>query len=226
MGDPTRHLVVERAERQARLTCAFVEEAIATSAALQAVLARIYRRDPDSLAHVNRVAQLSLRIGAELGLAERALDDLERAAWIHDIGKLVVPDADPADAEPFGPHGGRAGGEQAAIVHALTRLSPFLVPAGDLVFASRECFDGSGFPVGLSGVAIPIGSRVLHVANVFDVMTALCQALAVSADSVYAELVRYAGSRFDPDVVAAWLRCSDEPSAGAGPWAAPHQRQV
>ncbi|MFI5179450.1 MAG: HD-GYP domain-containing protein [Vicinamibacterales bacterium] len=216
----------DRAERQARLTCALVEEAIATSAALQAVLARIYRRDPDSLAHVNRVAQLSLRIGAELGLAERALDDLERAAWIHDVGKLVVPDSDPADAESFGPHGGRLGGEQAATVHALTRRSPFLVPAGDLVLASRECFDGSGFPIGLSGAAIPIGSRILHVANVFDVMTSLCQALTVSADSVYAELVRYAGSRFDPDVVAAWLRCSDEPSVSVGPWTAPHQRQV
>jgi response regulator RpfG family c-di-GMP phosphodiesterase len=200
-----------RAERQARLTSAFVEEAIATSATLQAVLARLYRRDPESLAHANRVAQLSLRIGEELGLAERTLDDLERAAWIHDLGKFVVPDSAPEDVDPFGPRGTTLGGQQVDVVHAISAKVPFLLPAGELVRASRECFDGSGFPVGLKGAAIPYGARILHVANVYDVLTTLCLVLAVSADSVNAELVRYAGSRFDPDVVAAWLRCSEGP---------------
>src|SRR5262245_10779639 len=99
----TRRPDAVRAERLARITSAFTEEAIATSATLQAVLARLYRRDPDAIAHANRVAQWSVKLGQELGLEERELDDLERAAWIHDVGKLVVPDAEPSDVDLFGP---------------------------------------------------------------------------------------------------------------------------
>lgn len=211
MDVSTRRPDAARAERQARITSAFVEEAVATSASVQAVLARLYRRDPDSLAHANRVAQWSLRLGEEVGLSERELDTLERAAWIHDVGKLVVPDVEPGDVDLFGPRGTWIGGDQVDAVHAITRPVPFLRPAGDLVRALHECFDGSGFPEGLKGASIPLAARILHVTNVYDVLTSLCMAMSVSCDSVNAELVRYSGSRFDPEIVAAWLRCSEGP---------------
>jgi len=72
----------ERIERQWRVTSAFFESAIGSSAALESLLTRLYRKDPESLAHAHRVAALATRIGEELGLAERALDDLERAALL------------------------------------------------------------------------------------------------------------------------------------------------
>ena len=211
MDVSTRRPDAVRADRLARITSAFTEEAIATSATLQAVLARLYRRDPDAIAHANRVAQWSVKLGEELGLEERALDDLERAAWLHDVGKLVVPDAEPGDVDLFGPRSTWLGGEQVDVVFAITRQVPFLRPAGDIVHALHECFDGSGFPEGLKGDVIPRSARILHVTNVYDVLTSLCMAMAVSCDSVNAELVRYSGSRFDPDIVAAWLRCSEGP---------------
>lgn len=198
------------AERQWRVTAAFIESAIASSASLDALLARLYRREPDALAHLHRVATLSLQIGEELGMAARALDDLERAALLHDVGRLVIPD-------PGGPAAGvldsaasfhRA--EQVRVACEIVEDLPFLRPAAVVMASSLECYDGSGYPLGLRGEEIPVGARVLHVADTLDALTAVCAALAYSSEAANVELVRLAGLRFDPDVVAAWLRCSDE----------------
>ena len=201
---------LERIERQGRLTGALLESAIATSAALYAVIAAVYRRSPEALAHVDRVALMAVRVGEELGLAERALDDLERAAWAHDLGKLVVPD------RVSGPVDVSAGdvaqwSEQVVAASDMLRTAFFLRPAAEIVLASRECMDGTGFPRRLEGEDIPLGARILHVADTYDALNSLCIALGVSADAVSVELVRHAGTRFDPDVVAACLRCSDPP---------------
>src|SRR6476660_945171 len=82
----------ESLERQSRLTAAFVDSAVGSSGMLHAVLTTIYRSSPEPLAHAQRVAFVARRIGEDLGLSERDLDDIERAAWVHDLGKLVVPD--------------------------------------------------------------------------------------------------------------------------------------
>ena len=197
------------AERQSRLTFALVESAIATSAMLQAVLGRLYTNEPDALAHTQRVAQLSVRVGAELGMAERALDHLERAAWMHDLGRFVLPEAASREADLFGADTSVTRGEQAFAAAAIAGTLPFLRPAGEIILASREWFDGTGCPQGLKGLSIPFSARILHVADVYDALTSLCLALAISPDTVNSELVRQSGSRFDPDVVAAWLRCSE-----------------
>jgi response regulator RpfG family c-di-GMP phosphodiesterase len=197
------------ADRVIRLASAFAENAIATSATLQALLVRLYRTEPEALAHAQRVALLSVRIGEELGLAARLLDDLERAAWLHDVGRIAIPDVPGADPEALDGDADRHRGEQVRAVHTITRGAPFLHPAADIVAASREYFDGTGVPTGLRGVAIPFGARILHVADVYDALTTLCTSLAFTTESVNVELVRHAGSRFDPDIVAAWLRCSE-----------------
>jgi response regulator RpfG family c-di-GMP phosphodiesterase len=196
-------------ERQSRLTFAFVESAIATSAMLQAVLGRLYTNEPDALAHTQRVAQLAVRVGAELGMAERALDNLERAAWLHDLGRFVVPESVSREADLFGADTSLTRGEQAFAAAAIAASVPFLRPAGEIVLASREWFDGSGYPLQLKGPSIPFSARILHVADVYDALTSLCLALAISPDTVNGELVRQSGSRFDPEVVAAWLRCAE-----------------
>ena len=194
---------------QDRITFAFVESAIATSAMLQAVLGRLYTNEPDALAHTQRVAQLAVRVGAELGLAERALDHLERAAWMHDIGRFAVAEPRSLEADLFGADTSLTRGEQAFPAAAIAGSVPFLRPASEIILASREWFDGTGYPQGLKGLAIPFSARILHVADVYDSLTSLCLSLAISPETVTPELVRQSGSRFDPDVVAAWLRCSE-----------------
>ena len=213
-------------DRVRRLTSAFTESVIATSAALQALLATLYRRDPEGLAHAHRVAMQSLKLGEELGLSPAELDDLERAAWLHDLGRLVIPDAEVGRIDVPDLAFELRRGDQVRAVHAITRGTPFLHRAADLVVASREYFDGSGVPNGLKGAAIPIGARALHVADVFDALTSLCMALACTTEPVNGELVRCSGSRFDPDVVAAWLRCSDDAPAELLPWIASRERRA
>lgn len=208
----------ERAERQWRITSAFFESAIGTSASLEALLGRLYRRDPDSLAHLHRVASLAIRIGEELGLAEKALDDLERAALMHDIGRLVLPDLQKVSASSLDTVVMQRRAEQVRVAHEVMKDHPFLRPAATIVGASLECFDGSGTPDGLRGELIPLASRVLHVADTLDALTSVCITLACSPEVANAELVRMAGARFDPDVVAAWLRCSEEVPTALMPW--------
>jgi response regulator RpfG family c-di-GMP phosphodiesterase len=201
----------ERFERQARLTAAFVESAVGSSGMLHAVLTTIYRTAPEPLAHAQRVAFVARRIGEDLGLPERGLDDLERAAWVHDLGKLVVPDQPLRRANVVSPEDVLHWGQQVTIGAQIVGAVPFLQSTAALVLASRECFDGSGYPFGLQGDAIPLGSRILHLADTFDTLVTLCLALERSADAVNVELVKHAGTRFDPDVVATWLRSSDAP---------------
>ena len=208
----------EWAERQWRITSAFFESAIGTSAALESLLGRLYRRDQESLAHLHRVASLAIRIGEELGLADRALDDLERAALMHDIGRLVLPDSQKASSASLDLAVMQRRGEQVRVAHEMMKDHPFLRSAAGIVGASLECFDGSGAPDGLQGQQIPMASRVLHFADTLDALTSMCITLSCSPEVANAELVRMAGGRFDPDVVAAWLRCSDELPTSLLPW--------
>jgi response regulator RpfG family c-di-GMP phosphodiesterase len=209
-----------------RLTSAFSDNAIATSAALQALLASLYRRDSEGLAHAHRVALHSLRIGEELGMSHRELDELERAAWLHDIGRLAIPDPAITTTNALDGTIERRRGDQVKAVHTMTRGTPFLHPAAELVVASREYFDGSGQPNGLMGLNIPVGARVLHVADVFDALSSLCMALADTIEPVNRELVCWSGSRFDPEIVNAWLRCSDGAPPALIPWLASREQRV
>jgi response regulator RpfG family c-di-GMP phosphodiesterase len=123
----------------------------------------------------------------------------------------VIPDQPLRRANLVSPEDVLHWGQQVCIGAEIVGAVPFLRSTAALVLASRECFDGSGYPFGLQGDAIPIGARILHLADTFDTLVTLCLALERSADAVNVELVRHAGTRFDPNVVATWLRSSDAP---------------
>jgi HD-GYP domain-containing protein (c-di-GMP phosphodiesterase class II) len=193
----------QRSDRQSRLTAVFVDAGIATPAALDAVLAAVYRPLPDCLAHVNRVARLSAHIGRELNLSARSVEDVERAALVHDLGRLVVPGGE----QELGGIGLYQPIEQVFACAAIVSAVPFLGRAADIVLASRECLDGSGVPFGLTESSISLEARILHVADTFDTFSVLCSKLVVPVDTVGVELARHAGTKFDSEVVAACLRC-------------------
>lgn len=206
----------ECAERQGRVAAALADASIATSEALRAVLSQFYRDDPGAWGHLHRVGLMSRHIATELGLDEKEIRVLERAAWLHDVGRLVIPDP-PHPGPVFDAHADERRLEQTKVVAEITRNLPFLRPSGELVLGSRECFDGTGGPRGLKGKSIPQGARILHLADVFDVLASFCHELGWSVETVNVELVRHAGARFDPGVVAAWLRCTDaQPAELAG----------
>lgn len=217
----------EAADRHWRLMAAFSESPIASSASLEVLVSRLYRRDPDSLAHLHRVATSARRIGGELGLEGRQLDDVEHAALIHDIGRVVLPDWTGSSLDIREQPVMRRRSRQVQLAYEVTKDIPFLTSAAEIVATSLEFFDGSGLPVGRRGRDIPMGARVLAVADVLDALTSMCIALSYSQDSATAEIVKQAGSRFDPEVVAACLRCSVEPPVPKLlPWFSSAQRAV
>ena len=149
-----------------------------------------------------------------------ALQAAFRASWLHDLGKMVVPDRTSSVSEVVQPADVAIWSRQLFAAGAIIEAAPALKPAAAFVLASRECVDGTGFPHRLVGEDIPLGARIVHVADTYDALTELCAVFSVSSDSINAELTRHVGTRFDASVVAAWLRCADgaptPSSAGSG----------
>jgi HD-GYP domain-containing protein (c-di-GMP phosphodiesterase class II) len=169
------------------------------------VLARaVDIRDDYTGRHSAEVGNLARRVGQRIGMPSGQLAVLEWAARLHDVGKLGVPDAilqkpgplDEREWEVMRRHP-EWGAEMVARVPGLEELAR-------LVGAHHERWDGSGYPNGLTGEAIPLASRVISVCDAFEAMVSRRPYRApLSIESALRELLAAAGSQFDPQVVAA-----------------------
>ncbi|WP_461680540.1 HD-GYP domain-containing protein [Solidesulfovibrio sp.] len=165
-------------------------------------------KDPHTMAHSEEVAEVAKFLAAAMGLPGHVVTCVHVAGHLHDIGKIGVPDAvlgkpgslDADEWECMKAH-------PAIGAEILLPLACF-APTGivDMVRAHHERFDGGGYPLGLSGRAIPLGARIISVA---DSLSAMLQTRpyrpAMGFADARLEIVRCAGSQFDPDVVDAFL---------------------
>jgi diguanylate cyclase (GGDEF)-like protein len=162
-------------------------------------------RHPELHEHVGAVGALARTVGERMGIGGELLDGLERAAELHDIGKIAIPDAilnkpGPLDAEEWG-----FMRRHTIIGESMLSAAPALQAAAKIVRSSHERFDGKGYPDGLSGDEIPLASRIIFVCDAFHAMTSdRPYASGRSADDSMIELARCAGTQFDPTVVAAF----------------------
>ena len=178
-----------------------------STAAMESLSATVDARDAYTAGHSRRVQQLALAIGRELGLSQAELDLLGHAALFHDIGKLAIPDAillKPASlTEDEWELMQRHADEGARIIDRLGFLND-AVPA---IRHHHERFDGTGYPDRLKGEEIPLGARIIHVADALDSMlTTRIYRAARPATEALDELRRAAGSQFCPRCVAALER--------------------
>ncbi|HSC50220.1 MAG TPA: diguanylate cyclase [Gaiellaceae bacterium] len=178
-----------------------------STAAMQSLSATVDARDAYTAGHSRRVQQLALAIGRELGLSQAELDLLGHAALFHDIGKLAIPDAillKPASlTDEEWELMQRHADEGARIIDRLGFLND-AVPA---IRHHHERFDGTGYPDGLKGEEIPLGARIIHVADALDSMlTTRIYRAARPASEALEELRRAAGTQFCPRCVAALER--------------------
>jgi two-component system cell cycle response regulator len=180
------------------------------------LMALLSERTPNLSVHVSGVTDLVSRVAGEFSLDSEELDELLRAAELHDIGKLAIPDAildkpAPLDAEEW-----QFMRQHPVIGERILSAAPALVPVAKLVRASHERWDGTGYPDGLKGSEIPVGARILAACDAFEAMTAeRCYQRARSQADAVAELRRNAGTQFDPEVVEVLCRCL--PAAGSVP---------
>jgi diguanylate cyclase (GGDEF)-like protein/putative nucleotidyltransferase with HDIG domain len=187
-----------------------------STAAMESLSATVDARDAYTAGHSRRVQLLALAIGREVGLSQAELDLLGHAALFHDIGKLAIPDAillKPATLS----------GDEWALMqrHAdegariIDRLG-FLHDAVPSIRHHHERFDGRGYPDGLGGEEIPLGARIIHVADALDSMvTTRIYRAARPVDDALAELREGAGTQFCPRCVAAVERLVQTDGLGA-----------
>ena len=162
-------------------------------------------RHPDLYEHAGVVAALARVVGERMGMVPDELDGIERAAELHDIGKIAIPASILNKPGPLDAGEWRFMRRHTLIGESMLSAAPVLQPAAKVVRSSHERFDGKGYPDGLSGEQIPLASRIIFVCDAFHAITSdRPYEPAQSVESALAELSRCAGSQFDPAVVAAF----------------------
>jgi diguanylate cyclase (GGDEF)-like protein len=171
------------------------------------VLLRIMQaKQPGLSDHTSHVSLLAVSVGRRLGLDAERVDELARAADLHDIGKVGIPDAildKPSTLDR----------EEWDLIHQHTLIgerilsaAPALRPVARIVRSSHERWDGRGYPDGLAGEAIPLGARIVAVCDAYDaIVSDRCYRAGRSPERAREELIREAGHQFDPSVVSAVL---------------------
>jgi HD-GYP domain-containing protein (c-di-GMP phosphodiesterase class II) len=145
-----------------------------------------------------------MALGRRFDLNSEQLDELRRAAELHDLGKLAVPDQVLDKAGPLSESEAQLMHQHTIIGQRILSAAPALRPVGRLVRSSHERWDGGGYPDGLAGEAIPLGARIIAVSDAYDaIVSERPYDPAHSPEAALAELKRHAGSQFDPRVVDA-----------------------
>jgi putative two-component system response regulator len=159
-------------------------------------------KDLNTGVHSTRLAEWAVRVGQELGMEESGLADIEVAALLHDAGKVGVPDSILKKPGPLDPDEWRVMRMHPEFSWAVLRLVPGLEKASLYALHHHEKFNGSGYPSGLKGEEIPIGSRIVSVIDAFDAMVASRPYKeGLPLEEALGRLVRDSGTHFDPAVV-------------------------
>jgi diguanylate cyclase (GGDEF)-like protein len=165
----------------------------------------MHERDGELGEHSNGVAELAMRVGERMNMTPDELDEMARAAELHDIGKISIPEDILAKPAPLNLDEWSLMHKHTIVGERILRLAPALVPVARLVRASHERWDGEGYPDGLSGSAIPLGARVIAVCDAFDAMVSdRPYRPSMTVEEALGELRRCCGTQFDPAVVEAF----------------------
>jgi two-component system cell cycle response regulator len=180
-------------------------------------------RAPGLLDHVSGVTELAAAVADVLCLDAEQADETLRAAELHDIGKLAIPDEILDKRGPLDEREWAFMRQHPEIGERILGAAPALAPVAKLVRASHERWDGGGYPDGLAGERVPLGARIVAACDAYDaIISDRCYQHARTPEQALAELRRHSGTQFDPAVVDAVERCvragaHAEPPLAAGP---------
>jgi diguanylate cyclase (GGDEF)-like protein len=183
------------------------ERASAGSQSRDVLLTALRERRPDLHAHLVDVAALARLLAEELGVTAEQRDEILRAAELHDVGKMAIPDAILNKPGPLDPQELEFMRKHTLIGERIIASAPALVPVARIVRSSHERWDGNGYPDELEGEQIPLGSRVVAVCDAYQAMISeRPYSVAMLPARALDELARGAGTQFDPEVVSAFER--------------------
>lgn len=171
----------------------------------------IAKRDSDTDAHNYRVTLYAVRLAEVLGLGRSPIQHLIQGAFLHDVGKIAIPDA--ILLKP-----GRLTGEEFEIMKSHVRhgldivgRSRWLSPATEVIGCHHEKFDGSGYPRGLAGRQIPLSARIFTIVDVYDALTSKRPYKdALPPSMAYSMMVKERGRHFDPLILDRFLSIVDD----------------
>jgi putative nucleotidyltransferase with HDIG domain len=178
----------------------------------------IEAKDPYTKGHTERVAKLSMRMAEALGLSGQEKEHLRFAALLHDVGKIGInrdilrklSALNEEETDEMRSHPGKG-------VQILTPIH-FLKPVLSSIRHHHEHYDGTGYPLGLKGGEIPFKARILSIADAWDAMRSdRPYRAALSLEEAKRELLRHAGTQFDPDIVDVLIRCCLDPARDEAP---------
>jgi putative nucleotidyltransferase with HDIG domain len=160
--------------------------------------------------HSARVAVLAVAIGEKLGLSDEELLTLRRAAELHDIGKVAISQSLLSKLGKLSEEEMRVMRQHATLALEILGAVQALKPTLPLIKHHHERWDGTGYPDGLCGEEIPLGARIIAVAEVYDILThGAPWKEPLSIEEAKAEIQRCAGTQFDPRVVEVFLQVCD-----------------
>jgi putative two-component system response regulator len=171
----------------------------------------IEARNLETAAHCRQLGQMSERMAAELGLDEQEQMTIRIGGYLHDVGKIGI-----ADAVLLKP--GRLDDEEMAEMRRHSEIGAAILEVHDAMFEisrivrhHHERWDGRGYPAGIAGTDIPLGARIIAVADAFHAMTNdRVYRPSMSIDQAWEELRAHKGSQFDPEIVEVFERIVDE----------------
>ncbi len=197
-------------ERTAQLQGALEQLESSYDDTLEALGGALDLKDAETEGHCKRVTAFTLAIAKSLNVDRAHLPEIARGAFLHDIGKMAIPDRILRKPGPLTSEEQVVMRKHCQIGYEMLSRVPFLRDVAKIVLAHQEHFDGTGYPHGLKGEDIPLGARIFAVADTLDAMTSdRPYRSALSLEQAKAEIRRCTGTQFDPKVVDAFFSLPD-----------------
>src|SRR5271169_6822937 len=168
-------------------------------------------KDRETEGHSRRVTLFTIAIAQALGLPREQITVIARGAFLHDIGKMAIPDKILNKPGKLEVEEMTIMKEHAYHGYQIVKKIPFLADAAEIVYSHQEWFNGNGYPRNLKGEQIPLGARIFSVADTFDAITSdRPYRPKQSLEAARAEIEKWSGRQFDPEIVRVFLQMPDK----------------
>lgn len=173
---------------------------------VEAFTAALDAKNTYTRGHSDRVAEIAAAVAKELGMTKANQDSIHVAAHLHDIGKIGIPDHILLKPDRLSPDEFEVIKSHPQVGFEILNKVTMLRPIAKIVRYHHERWDGLGYPEGLAGTAIPLGARIIALADAFDAMTsARSYRSQMSQEEAMQEVLRCRGTQFDPDIADAFV---------------------
>ncbi len=163
-------------------------------------------KDAETEGHSKRVTAYTIQIARAMGLGAEAMRVLARGAFLHDIGKMAIPDAILRKPDRLTDDERSIMKEHSYLGYRMLKKIPFLSESAEVVYSHQEHWDGSGYPRGLKGEGIPLGSRIFAIADALDAITSdRPYRPARDVEAARLEIAAWSGRQFDPAIVDVFM---------------------